>query len=302
MTGWFYSPVPYYVLDELPFDTVVYDVMDHLAAFRGAAPDLAARERRLLAAADVVFAGGPSLYEDRRERHHNVHLVPSGVDAGHWTSHPAMQDRTQRGPVLGYVGVIDERVDAALLDDIARRRPDWSIVLVGPVRKVDPQSLPRRPNLHYLGARPYDDLPSIVAGFDVALMPFALNAATRFISPTKALEYMAASRPVVATPVPDVVSQWGGTIEVAQGGRRFVDAVCRVLDEPAERRTARMTAQARFVQAGGWDRIVELMWREVAAVLPEARPRPVLTEPSDRLDGGAQGHAVVVSRERRVRR
>lgn len=268
LTGWFYSPVAYYVVDELPFDTVVYDVMDHLAAFRGAAPDLEAREERVLAAADVVFTGGPSLFRDRRRRHDNVRLFSSGVEAAHWKSSvPSGEIAGLPHPVLGYVGVIDERVDARLLDEMARMRPDWSVVLVGPIAKIDPASLPRRPNLHYLGPRPYAQLPSLLAGCDVTLMPFALNEATRYISPTKALEYMAASRPIVATPVPDVVSQWGGTIEVAEGGRPFVDAVSRVLEESPGARAERMREQERFVRAGEWDAIVERMWQQVGQVL-----------------------------------
>lgn len=271
LVAWFSTPVPFYVVDHLPFDVVVYDVMDELAGFRGAAADLRAREDRLLLEADVVFAGGRSLFESRRRRHPNVHLFPSGVDAGHWTGEAvAPEIAALRRPVLGYVGVVDERVDLALVDALAASQPDWSVVLVGPVAKIEPARVPRRANVHHLGQQPYERLPSIVAGFDVALMPFALNAATRFISPTKALEYMAARRPVVSTPVPDVVAQWEGVVEIADGAEAFAGAVEKVLSEPPEWRQARLVAQDRLVAAGGWDRIVEGMWHEVAAVASRA--------------------------------
>ncbi len=194
LVTWFYTPTPWYMLDHLPTDLVVYDVMDELASFEGAGDDLRWREGQLLARSDLVFAGGRSLYEARKDRHPRVQLFPSGVDAAHFaralnpkTVVPSEVASLPR-PVLGYHGVIDERIDLDLLRELARRRPDWSFVMVGPVAKISREQVPDAPNLHYVGQQPYSRLPAFLKGFDVCLMPFALNEATRFISPTKAPE------------------------------------------------------------------------------------------------------------------
>src|SRR5690606_28943889 len=102
---------------------------------------------------------------------------------------------------IGYAGVIDERIDLVLLDQVARARPDYQFVMLGPIAKIDPATLPQRGNIHYLGSKKYADLPRYLAGWDVAMMPFALNDATRFISPTKTPEYLAAGRRVVSTAI-----------------------------------------------------------------------------------------------------
>ena len=188
---------------------VVYDCMDELSAFRFAPPELVAREAELMEAADVVFTGGWSIWEAKRARHDNIHAFPSSVDAAHFAqargalADPPEQARLPR-PRLGYYGVIDERLDLGLIAAVAAARPDWQIVMVGPVAKIAPEDLPKAPNLHWLGQKSYDELPAYLSGWDVALMPFALNEATRFISPTKTPEYLAAGRPVVSTPVRDV--------------------------------------------------------------------------------------------------
>jgi UDP-galactopyranose mutase len=171
-------------------------------------------EAQLLRRADIVFTGGMSLYEAKREQHPNVHAFPSAVDVEHFAkarrdiTDPADQ-RDIPHPRFGFFGVIDERLDRDLVAEVARRRPEWQLILVGPVVKIDPESLPRAPNIHYLGRKAYDDLPLYIAGWDAALMPFARNAATRFISPTKTPEYLAAGKPVVSTPIVDVVRGWG---------------------------------------------------------------------------------------------
>ena len=183
---------------------VVYDCMDELSAFAQAPPQLRTRERELLARADVVFTGGQSLYEAKRDSHPNVHLFPSSVDVPHFaaartlTLQPPDQAAIPH-PRLGFFGVIDERMDLDLLRDVATLRPDWHIILLGPVVKIDPFAVPQLPNVHCLGPKAYADLPAYVASWDVALLPFARNEATRFISPTKTPEYMAAGLPVVST-------------------------------------------------------------------------------------------------------
>ncbi len=258
---WFYTPIPWYVVDRLPADLVVYDVMDELADFKGAAPDLREREARLLSHADLVFAGGRSLHEARQGRHPHLHLFPSGVDAAHFgrAGEPgavvAPEVAALPRPRLGYHGVIDERIDLALLADLAGGHPDWSIALVGPVAKIEPRLLPRAPNLHYLGPQPYGRLPEFLAGFDVCLMPFARNEATRAISPTKTLEYMAGGKPIVSTPVPDVVANWAEVVRIAETAAGFAEAVRRALGETAAERAARAGRAGAIVAGGGWDGI-----------------------------------------------
>ncbi len=270
---WFYTPTPYYMLERVPARVVVFDVMDDLAGFKGAAADLAWREEQVLRRADVVFAGGRSLFEARRQRHGNIHLLPSGVEPDHFAR--ALLPETPLAevlvdlprPILGYVGVIDERIDLALLDALASAHPLASIVLVGPVAKIDEADLPRRANLHYVGQRPYAELPNFLKGFDVCLMPFALNGATRSISPTKALEYMAAHRPIVSTAVPDVVASWSDVVAIARSRDEFVAAIGEVLAESREGRAARERREQELLVEATWDAIVGRMEGLVEQVL-----------------------------------
>lgn len=271
---WFYTPTPVYMVDLLPASLVIFDVMDDLASFRGAAEDLATREAMLLRRADLVFAGGRSLFAARRERHANIHLFSSGVDLEHFES--TLRPETEVAaaiadlprPVLGYYGVIDERIDLPLLDALAASHPEWSIVLVGPVTKIAPTSLPRRPNLHYPGQQPYSELPRFLKGFDVCLMPFAINDATRSISPTKALEYMAAHRPIVSTPVPDVVANWADVLTVADTPAAFGAAITAALNESADEREHREQRQCKVLAASTWDTIVARMGELIERALP----------------------------------
>ncbi|MFD1949833.1 UDP-galactopyranose mutase [Sphingomonas arantia] len=231
LVRWYYTPMMLAFSDHIPADCIVYDCMDELSAFRNAPADLLAREQALIERADVVFTGGASLYESKRGRHSNVHAFPSSIDAAHFgkaraiTTQPTDQADIP-GPRLGFVGVIDERMDVGLLTAIADARPHWSFVVIGPVVKIDEADLPRRANIHYLGSKSYAELPDYLAGWDVALMPFAMNEATRFISPTKTPEYLAAGCPVVSTPITDVVRQYGAldAVGIADTADAFVAA------------------------------------------------------------------------------
>jgi UDP-galactopyranose mutase len=211
---WFYSPMMFGFARDVEATAVVYDCMDELANFRFAPPRLKDLEAQLLERADVVFTGGQSLYAAKRHLHDNIHPLPSSVDVAHFARArsgmpPSADLAALSGPKIGFYGVIDERIDLKLLDEVAAARPEWSVVLVGPVAKLRPEELPRRPNLHFLGQRSYGELPAYLSGWDVAIMPFAINDATRFISPTKTPEYLAAGKPVVSTPVVDVVASYG---------------------------------------------------------------------------------------------
>jgi UDP-galactopyranose mutase len=262
---WYYTPMAVGFTAGLTPRAVVYDCMDELSLFRGAPPDLLAREERLLEQADLVFTGGRSLYEAKRTRHPSVHAFPSSIDAAHFgrarEPQPEPQDQAEiPRPRLGYFGVIDERIDLDLLAGLADARPEWQIVLVGPVVKIDPATLPRRPNLHYLGMKSYAELPAYLAGWDVALMPFARNEATRFISPTKTPEYLAGGRPVVSTSIRDVVHPYGqeGLVEIADEVGEFEVAIERCLDGSGLR-DHWLKRVDELLAEGSWDRTFRSM-------------------------------------------
>ena len=228
---WFYTPMMWPMARHLAptASAVVYDCMDELSAFRFAPPELVANEAALMAAADAVFTGGWSIWEAKADRHDNIHPFPSSVDQAHFrTARGALPQPTDQaglpGPRLGYYGVIDERLDLDLIARLAAAHPEWSIVMLGPVVKISPDDLPRAPNIHWLGQRGYDQLPAYLAGWDVALMPFALNEATRFISPTKTPEYLAGGRQVVSTPIRDVVRHYGdlAAVHIAADAPEFI--------------------------------------------------------------------------------
>jgi UDP-galactopyranose mutase len=223
---WYYTPMMLAFSRGVQAAVTVYDCMDELSAFRFAPPTLLDLEAELLDRADLVFTGGYSLFEAKRDRHPDVRPFPSSVDVAHFARARSRTPGEKGSARFGFYGVIDERMDLQLLAQLADARPDWTIEIVGPVVKIDPADLPRRANLHYPGARTYDELPATVAGWDVALMPFAINEATRFISPTKTPEYLAAGRPVVSTPVTDVVRHYGAldAVGIAERGDAFVAA------------------------------------------------------------------------------
>ena len=231
LVRWYYTPMMLGISRQLQADCTVYDCMDELAAFKDAPPELIALESELLETADVVFTGGYSLFEAKKDRHANIHPFPSSVDAAHFNkarnglAEPADQAGLPR-PRFGFYGVIDERLDLALLGEVAASRPDWTLVMLGPVVKIDEATLPRHANIHYLGGKSYDQLPAYLKGWDVALMPFAINEATRFISPTKTPEYLAGGKPVVSTPVRDVVRHYGNldAVKIAADAPAFIAA------------------------------------------------------------------------------
>jgi glycosyltransferase involved in cell wall biosynthesis len=281
--SWYYTSMAVRYTRHTRPALTVYDVMDDLTYFHGAAaaaPLLAATEAELFARADIVFTGGYSLHEAKRARHPNVHLFPSAVDAAHFAQarEGLQQPEEQRGlprPRLGFFGVIDERMDLPLVEAVADLRPDWQFVFVGPVVKIEEEALPRRANLHWVGPRAYEELPAYIAGWDVALMPFARNAATRFISPTKTPEYLAAGRPVVSTSIADVVRPYAelGLVRIADEPESFVAAAEAAMREasPDRQRDA-----DRFLKTISWDRT----WAAMDALMTEAlaargMPQPV---------------------------
>lgn len=270
---WYYTPQALRFSDHLSPDAIVYDCMDELSAFKNADPNLPRLERELMRRADLVFTGGQSLYEAKQHQHHNIHALPSSVDVDHFATarrckdDPADQSGIAR-PRLGFFGVLDERLDIPLLQGIADARPDWQLVMIGPVVKIDPADLPQRPNIHYLGPKSYTELPRYIAGWDVALLLFARNEATRYISPTKTPEYLAAGKPVVSTSIRDVVSPYGdsGLVRIADAVPDFVSACDAALGEQPEARRAKADA---FLRNMSWDRT----WGKTAMLLKAALDR-----------------------------
>lgn len=259
---WLYTPMALEFTEVLEPSLLIHDVMDQLSAFKGAPPNLAQWEEQLLRQADIVFTGGVSLYRAKKPFNSHTYLFPSGVAIEHWAK--AQRDNfarpadlpTSPGPLLGYFGVIDERMDLALLSHLAQARPDWTIAMLGPVAKIQPSDLPQFPNLHFLGMKSYEELPAYLAYFDVALVPFALNDATRYLSPTKTLEYMAAHKPIVATPIPDLVELYGSVARVAETPADFVKEVEAALNETPGSRLAR---ENELLEKGHWDNIAAQM-------------------------------------------
>jgi UDP-galactopyranose mutase len=281
---WFYTPMALPLAAGLTPRGVVYDCMDELSAFKNAPRQLVQRENALFKLADLVFTGGPSLYENKRGRHPSVHCFASSVDARHFAQagadHPAQA--ALPSPRLGYCGVIDERIDMDIVRGLATERPDWQIVMVGPVVKIDPAGLPRHPNIHWLGQQSYDDLPSFISGWDVCLLPFAINEATRYISPTKILEYMACGRPSVSTPIKDVVDPYGHVVPIAGDPASFIAACDEVLARSGGEQEAHVQALAQIVSRTSWDATANAMG-ELIAQADKRSPgaRPVLEQPPE---------------------
>ncbi|MBI2392081.1 MAG: glycosyltransferase family 1 protein [Deltaproteobacteria bacterium] len=256
--AWFYTPMAMPFARHLAASAVIWDCMDELSHFAFAPKELVDLERELLAHADLVFTGGHSLYEAKRDRHHSVHAFPSSVDAEHFAAARGHRrdpvDQASLGhPRLGFYGVVDERFDTELVAAVADARPDWNLVVVGPVAKIDPRSLPRRANIRWIGQRGYAELPAYLSGWDVAIMPFALNDATKYISPTKTLEFLAGGKPVVSTPIRDVVRPYGehAVVRIAGTPDEFVAACAAALSEDAGERIARADA---VLSQTSWDR------------------------------------------------
>lgn len=303
---WYYTPMMLPFSQHLAAACTVYDCMDELANFRFAPRELGTLEAELLATADLVFTGGHSLYEAKRNLHRAVHVFPSSVDAPHFTkarkagADPADQAGLAR-PRLGFYGVIDERMDLDLLAAVADARPEWSLVMVGPVVKIDPADLPRRANIAYLGGKTYDQLPLYAGGWDVALMPFAINPSTQFISPTKTPEYLAAGLPVVSTPITDVVRHYGtlDAVSIAATSQAFVAACEQALAQAREPDSAAWRRQADAALSGqSWQAVADAMRALIAQIVrPACTPR---TGHYDYLVVGA-GFAGAVMAERLAR-
>ncbi len=261
--AWFYTPMMLSLSDGLSPVATVYDCMDELSGFRGAPPELCEMERQLISRADLMFTGGHSLYEAKVPFHRAVYEFPSAVEVEHFEKALDMdEDAPDQAhiphPRIGFAGVIDERTDLHLLESIARLKYDWNFIMLGPVVKIQETDLPQLPNIHYLGMKAYADLPLYLSEWDAAMMPFALNESTRFISPTKTPEFLAAGLPVVSTPITDVVRPYGdlGLVHIAATPEEFVTALKAAMDEMPEQRMVRVR---NLLKENSWDRTFEAM-------------------------------------------
>jgi len=298
--AWFYTPMALPLIADLYPRAIVYDCLDELSAFKDAPRQLRQRESALMKQADLVLTGGPSLYEAKQSLHPNVMCLPSAVDAQHYAPGQAtaridamlkaeeIQGRIP-GPRLGFFGVMDERLDTDLVAAVADADPDWQVIMVGPVVKIDPVHLPQRANIHWLGQQPYALLPQLVADWDVCLLPFALNESTRFISPAKTLEYMAAEKSVVSTPVRDVVGLYGDVVRIGHNHDAFIEACRWALAESPEKRAERVAEMNATVARCSWDRAAQSVADAMAKVLAE---RPPQVRPAAAVEMPATGLAI----------
>lgn len=271
---WFYTPMAMDFASHIEGKTTVFDCMDELSAFKFAPPELIENERLLIEKADLVFTGGHSLYEAKKDKHKRVYAFPSSIDVRHFAQareiaeEPADQ-RSIPHPKLGFCGVIDERMNLELLAEMADLRPEWHFVMIGPIVKISEEDLPRRANIHYLGGKNYKELPAYFSGWDIALMPFAMNESTKYISPTKTPEYLAAGKPVISTPIRDVVRPYGelGLVEIAETAEEFVAAAERILnnEDSAEWRAK----SDEFLSQISWDETWSAMNRLITERIEE---------------------------------
>jgi len=284
---WYYTPMARRFTSHFTPIASVYDCMDELSAFKGAHSELPRLEKELFENVDLVFTGGQTLYEAKRNQHRAVYAFPSSIDAEHFRkARTCNEDPLDQAniphPRLGFFGVIDERFDRDLLDQIAKQRPDWQFVMIGPVVKIDPESLPQHANVHYLGGKKYDELPAYLAGWDIALLLFARNDSTRFISPTKTPEYLAAGKPVISTSIRDVVRPYGELklVDIADTPDEFIRAAEKILEKRQDNEwLARVDA---FIANLSWDKTWSQMSNLIDAVVARKRPVKTATVPLGR--------------------
>jgi len=274
---WYYTPMALRFTDQFNPIASVYDCMDELSAFKDAHSKLPAFEKELFRQVDLVFTGGQSLYEVKRNQHPNVYAFPSSIDASHFgKARKTVADPEDQAhiphPRLGFFGVIDERFDIELLDEVAAKRPDWNFIIIGPVVKIDPDTLPKHANIHYLGGKKYSELPEYLAGWDVALLLFARNESTRFISPTKTPEYLAAGKPVISTSIKDVVRPYGEMklVEITDTADEFIAAAEKILSR--SNRSEWLQKVDAFLENISWDKTWSQMSDLIDEVIEKKRP------------------------------
>jgi UDP-galactopyranose mutase len=268
---WYYSPMPLDFTDHLSPELIVYDCMDELSAFKSPPKRIKETENYLLTIADLVFTGGQSLYNAKKDLHHNIHPFPSSIDKSHFYQaralHPDPQDQAHiPHPRFGFYGVIDERFNISLIDELSRLRPDWHFVFIGPVVKINKEDLPKKENIHYLGRKNYEELPLYLSGWDIAILPFALNESTKFISPTKTPEYLAGGKPVISTSITDVVNPYGinKLVCIADTAEDFINEAEKIFASKNKEEWIKKVDS--YLSGISWNRT----WRKMSALIDEA--------------------------------
>jgi glycosyltransferase involved in cell wall biosynthesis len=269
---WYYSPMAMSFSGNHMPKITIYDCMDELSAFKNAPKELIDMEKKLLKNADVVFTGGHCLYEAKKNLHENIYPFPSSIEKEHFQKarHISQEPKDQvniKGKKIGFYGVIDERFDIELIGNIAAAKPEWQIILLGPVVKIDPEALPKNDNIHYLGSKSYDELPAYLSGWDVALIPFAINESTRFISPTKTPEYLAAGVPVVSTPIRDVINPYGNNnlVHIGSNANDFINAIEKEL--AIAHRDKWLAKADKFLASNSWDNTYQNMLKLIMSTI-----------------------------------
>jgi len=263
---WYYSPMAYPLTAQYQPKLVIYDCMDELSAFKFAPENISFYEEKLMSKSDIVFTGGRSLYSAKKDKHPNIYAFPSSIDKKHFGSarqisrQPADQ-ATIKGTKLGFFGVIDERFDIEMIREAASAKPDWHFILIGPVVKIDPATLPQAANIHYLGSKSYQELPSYISGWDIALIPFQLNESTRFISPTKTPEYLSAGVPVISTPIKDVINPYGvnGLVRITANAAGLIKEAMDILSLTRVEKAKWLQQVDEFLAPDSWENTCEKM-------------------------------------------
>ena len=271
---WYYTPMALAFTANFNPLAIVYDCMDELSAFKFAPPELKTYEQELFKKANVVFTGGNNLYKVKKAQHHNIHSFPSSIDKAHFKAARDNQEEVADQskiphPRLGFYGVIDERFDIDLIKQAADAQPGWHFVLVGPIIKIDASTLPKNKNIHYLGPKTYEELPSYLSGWDIALIPFAINESTRYISPTKTPEYLAGGKPVISTAITDVINPYHelGLVHIVQNAEDLVQMATSELSmtDKSEWLTKVDEYLSTISWNATWERMHELMQNEIEA-------------------------------------
>ncbi len=277
---WYYTPMALKISDQFFPLRIIYDCMDELSNFKFAPLELKDLEDQLFSKADLVFTGGHCLFEAKENCHHNIHPFPSSIDKDHFFKARADMneplDQVQIPRIrIGFYGVIDERFNINLIREVAQAKPEWQFVLVGPVVKINPDDLPRFENIHYLGGKSYSELPSYLAGWDLAMIPFEKNDSTKFISPTKTPEYLAAGKPVVSASIRDVVKPYGdqGLVHIADTAAEFIAAVNMELETTDKSLWNKKVD--KFLANISWDKTWLEMMQLVDEIIPEVSPAAI---------------------------
>ncbi len=262
---WFYSPEFVEITNVFHSPLIIYDCMDQLTAFKGAPAELISQEKVLLEIADIVFTGGKSIYEEKMKHNKNTYCFPSSVDQKHFEKANNLLTKVPddikdiNKPVVGYYGVIDERIDIDLLSQASKKMPEVSFVMIGPVAKIDQNDLPKNKNIYYLGSKDYKLLPNYLKKFDIAMMPFALNKHTQFISPTKTLEYMAAGKPIISTPIYDVKRDYSGVLDLVNNTDEFEASIKKYTEESKSMKSKRLAKFKKILKNTSWDKTAKSM-------------------------------------------